>query len=424
MHLVHQYPPHFVGGTELYTLAVATAQAESGHEVSIFTPAPSEVAYEPGLPPSVVENGVRIYRVPTGARNRMQVFLQTFRQPQLRRSWRMVLETEQPDLVHIEHLMGIPFGFVEDLHKRSLPYVVTLHDYWYICANAQLLTNTEQKICAGPDTQALNCARCAVARARNKSASGVAPVLAPLMSRRNGQASTVLNQARRIIAPTKFVRDIYLPFVPGDSRIGVLAHGIDLPEKVIEQAHSERRIAQQNGHLHVGYIGSIAWQKGVHVLISAVNSLAEEDVSLTIYGNPTAFPEYTSELEDLIERPGINLSGPLDRDAIWSAIADFDVVVLPTLWYETSVLVIDEVNAMGVPVIGSDIGVMSEKIADGINGRLFTPGDATELRDIISGLIVAPEMLSEWRRNIEPVNDIDDHIRALEKIYASVLDPA
>jgi glycosyltransferase involved in cell wall biosynthesis len=329
----------------------------------------------------------------------------------------MVLEMEQPDLVHIEHLMGIPFGFVEDLHKRSLPYVVTLHDYWYICANAQLLTNTEQTICAGPDAQALNCARCAVARAGNKNASGIAPLLAPLMNRRNSQASAVLKRASQIIAPTNFVRDVYLPFLPADSNIEVLPHGIDLPEKTKKKGCGEQKVPRQDGRLHVGYIGSIAWQKGVHVLISAINLLSEEDVSLTIYGDPTAFPEYTSELEGLIKRPGIEFRGALDRVEIWPAIADFDVVVIPTLWYETSVLVIDEVYAMGVPVIGSDIGVMSEKLEDGVDGRLFAPGDVAALRDILSELIASPDTLLNWRRNIKPVYDIDDHKRALEKLY-------
>lgn len=421
MHLVHQYPPHFVGGTELYTLTVAAAQAESGHDVAVFAPTPSEGAPEPGLSPPALESGVRIYRIPVGERNRTQVFLQTFRQPQLQRSWRTVLESEQPDLVHIEHLMGLPISFISELQKRDIPYVVTLHDYWYVCANAQLLTNTEYKICAGPDTQALNCARCAVARAGYPGVSGVAQLFAPIMNRRNGQTANVLGQAGRIIAPTRFVRDIYLPFVPEDLKIDVLAHGIDLPTKVIEKTQSERRIVRPDGRLQVGYIGSIAWQKGVHVLISAVNALSEEDVSLTVYGDLTAFPEYALHLEGLIERPGIDLRGRLDHDALWPAIADFDVVVIPTMWYETSVLVIDEVRAMGVPVIGSDIGVMSEKILDRVNGRLFAPGDETELRAIISELIAAPETLSDWRCKIEAVNSIDEHIRALEEIYTGAL---
>jgi len=64
---------------------------------------------------------------------------------------------------------------------------------------------------------------------------------------------------------------------------------------------------------------------------------------------------------------------------------------------------------------------MNEKIADGINGRLFAPGDVNALRDILSELIMVPGTLVEWRRNIEPLNTIYDHIRALEEIYTEAL---
>ena len=333
----------------------------------------------------------------------------------------MVLEAEQPDLVHIEHLMGLPLDLVADLRDRGIPYVVTLHDYWYLCANAQLLTNTEQKICSGPDGKALNCARCALARAGLHSAGHAAPLFAPVMKVRNNQAMAVLKDASRIIAPTKFVRDIYHSLLPGLHEIDVLAHGIELPGNVVKKVQSEQRTDQQDGRLHVGYIGGIAWQKGVHVLVSAVNGMSEEDITLTLYGDLTVFPEYVAELEALIDRPGITLPGTVDRERIWQAIAQFDVVVIPTLWYETSVLVIDEVHAMGVPVIGSHIGVLSEKIVDGENGRLFTPGDAAELRDILSELGKNPQTLARWRSNIRPVTPIGTHIRMLEEIYASVL---
>lgn len=422
LHLVHQYPPHYVGGTELYTQTVAAAQAELGYKVAIFTPSPDVQTYESGKLLADHEHGVNIYRVPVGERSRSQIFLQTFRQPQLLKNWRAVLDAEQPDLVHIEHLMGMPVGAAFDLLDRAIPYVVTLHDYWYLCANAQLLTNTDQTICAGPDGLALNCARCAVARAGLKRTGGTAPLLAPVMKRRNRLASAVLEGAGRVIAPTGFVRDAYKSMIPQEFKIDVLPHGIRLPEFSSADMKHEWTKKRNDGRLRVGYIGSIAWQKGLHVLVEAVNSLSQDRVSLTIYGDLTAFPEYVVELEEMIARPGIELRGTLARDELWPAIASFDVVVVPTLWYETSVLVIDEVHAMKVPVIASDIGVMSERIVDGVNGRLFAPGDVAALKAVLCELFDSPAILEAWRDNIRPVYTIDEHISALEEIYAGVLD--
>jgi glycosyltransferase involved in cell wall biosynthesis len=389
--------------------------------VAVFVPSPDAVKRDGSLPAPAIEDRVKIYRIPLGERSRSQVFLHTFREPRLRGSWQTVLDIERPDLVHIEHMMGMPAAAVADLLDRDIPFVVTLHDYWYLCANAQLLTNTDKKVCTGPDQLALNCARCAVARAGLKRAGGTAPLLAPIMKRRNRMSGAVLEAAGRIIAPTNFVRDIYESLISQKLPIDVLPHGILLPPG-IEQPQSERTRATRDGRLHVGYIGSIAWQKGVHVLVEAVNSLPEQDIALTLYGDTTVFPDYVSEIEMLIDRPGIELRGAISRDAIWQAIADFDVVVLPTLWYETSVLVIDEVHAIGVPVVGSNIGAMSEKIVDGVNGRLFPPGDIEALRSILAGIVADPEIIDSWRNSIRPVNSIDQHISALEEIYATVLD--
>jgi glycosyltransferase involved in cell wall biosynthesis len=384
---------------------------------------PSGESPVPTLPEPTVEEGVKVYRIPVEGRSRSKVFLHTFRQSRLQQSWQLVLGLESPDLVHIQHLMGLPLGCVADLQERAIPYVVTLHDYWYVCANAQLLTNTEQEVCTGPDTKAVNCARCALARSGLFAPNSIAPLFAPIMNFRNNQTAAVLLNADRIIAPTRFVREIYLSLLQEEIEIDVLAHGIEIPGMAVEKSQREHRIEQQDGRLHVGYIGSIARQKGVHVLISAVNALPEEDIKLTIFGDLTAFPDYVSELQDLIDRPGIELFGPLDREAIWPAIATLDLVVIPTLWYETSVLVIDEVHAMGVPAIGSDIGVLSRKIVNGENGRLFPPGDDVELRNILSELIEDPQTLLKWRENIEPVNAIEDHIRRLEEIYEGVINP-
>lgn len=386
--------------------------------MAIFVPAPSPKQSGGQRFSLAEEQGVNVYRAITGKRSRFMVFLQTFAAPGLRQAWQEVLEREKPDLVHVEHMMGIPLDFVNDLRQRMIPFVVTLHDYWYVCANAQLLRNTDNTICAGPQKQAINCAECALARSGMGLMPAVAPLAAPMLRQRNKQAGGILQTAERLIAPTRFVRDIYLDLAPDSTTISVLPHGIDLPKSIDRQARLHER---RDTRLHIGYIGSIAPQKGVHVLIEAANALSDQETTLTIYGDLTTFPDYAAGIEKMITRPGIHLAGLLDRQALWTAAANLDVVVLPTLWYETSVLVIDEVNAMGVPVVASDIGVMRERIDDGQNGRLFRPGDARALRTILEELTANREVLSLWRNKIKAVTPVAEHIRGLEEIYAKVI---
>ena len=415
---MHQYPPHFIGGTELYTQTLARYQVLSGHQASVFCPFPNnehdEIDYSE-------EQGVGVYRVPLEPRSRTQVFLDSFRQQNLKGALEEVLPVVKPDIVHIQHLMGMPISLIDSVVALEIPFVVTLHDYWYECANAQLLTNTEQAICSGPDRLFFNCARCALARSGRDDRLWMAPSIAPLMFYRNIRLNKVLDKAARIIAPTRFVHQIYSELGAPSSKMVVIKHGLELPAEKVAFARLVNNNREPAGLLRIGYIGGINWQKGLHILIEAVNGLPEGQVDLTIYGDQSAYRDYVTELNKNSKHSGISLPGPIPHEQIWSVLAGFDIVVLPTLWYETSSLILDEAFAVGVPVIASRIGVMVEKIEDGETGRLFPVGDVRALRDILMDLIENPDTLVHWQAGIPNVRLIDDHVKEIEDVYNHAL---
>jgi len=403
LHVVHQYSPESVGGTELYTRALARQQAQQGHTVAIFTPAiaaPTEPA---------MENGVRVYRAAVGERGSTAVFLHTFRHPQLNRAFAAVLQRERPDLVHIQHLMGLPIGLVDQIGQAGLPYVVTLHDYWYLCANAQLLTNYDNTVCAGPDYW-LNCARCALARVGHSAAFPLIPAIAPLFSYRQARLHRVLANARALIAPTRFVAQIHAQMGLPVAKIQVVQHGIAVPDDL------PPRPPRRPG-LRIGYVGGLSWQKGVHVLIAAVNQLPQEGVTLAVMGDTAVFPDYVAQLQRQARHPGITFTGRIPYEQLWAALAALDVVVVPTLWYETASLIVQEAFAAGAPVVASAIGALQERVRDGIDGILVPPGDVNALREALHLLSSEPARLSQLRSGIRPVRTMADHAREINSIY-------
>ena len=56
-----------------------------------------------------------------------------------------------------------------------------------------------------------------------------------------------------------------------------------------------------------------------------------------------------------------------------------DFVVVPSIWWENSPIVIQEALAVGRPVICSNIGGMAEKVSPGVAGLHFQVGDAADL---------------------------------------------
>jgi glycosyltransferase involved in cell wall biosynthesis len=176
--------------------------------------------------------------------------------------------------------------------------------------------------------------------------------------------------------------------------------------------------------LRLGYIGGLSRQKGIHHLIAAVNQLPEGAVTLSIYGDPNAFPDYAAELRQAAAHAGIQFMGLASRAEIWAALAELDALVAPTLWYETYSLVVHEAFAAGVPVIASRIGVMPEVIRDGVDGLLFPPGDVTALASLLRELIRRPEQLEALRRAVRPPLTIAEHAAAVQTIYAEVVESA
>ncbi len=404
LHVVHQYLPEKVGGTELYTRALARQQAQQGHTAAIFTPAIAALT-EPAM-----EDGVRVYRAAVGERGATAVFRHTFHHPQLDRAFAAVLQQERPDLVHIQHLMGLPASIVDQIGQASIPCVVTLHDYWHLCANAQLLTNYDNTVCAGPNYW-LNCARCALARVGHSAALPLIPAIAPLFGYRQARLRRVLANARTLIAPTRFVAQIHEQMGIPAAKIQVVPHGIDVPDDL------PPRVPRRAG-LRIGYIGGLSWQKGVHVLIAAVNQLPQEGVTLAVMGDTAVFPDYVAQLQQQARHPGITFTGRIPYEQLWAALAALDVVVVPTLWYETASLIVQEAFAAGAPVVASQIGALQERVREGVDGRFFPPGDAAALRDILNHLLADPARLDQLRGGIRPVRTIQEHFRDIESIYA------
>lgn len=419
LHLVHQYLPEHVGGVELYTQSLARYQVgQQGHDVAIFYPseqAPDVTQAGERFFLREQEDGVRVYGVCLGPRSRTQVFLSTFAEKTVTAALEQVLAREHPDLVHVQHLMGLPAGVVSQVQAAGVPVVITLHDYWFPCANAQLLTNYDNTVCAGPSWW-LNCARCALARAGRGNARLLTPFIAPLMGIRSLRLSRVLGAAEAVIAPTEFVRDIYAELGMPTGRVRVIPHGIEVPRAVQELPPPDRR--HRPGHLHIVYVGSIAWQKGLHILVDAVNQLPEEGVQLTIFGDLEKFPGYVARLQTLAHHPGIRFAGRIAHAELWPFLLEkADVAVLPTLWYEVSPLTIQEMFAAHVPLVASRIGALPEKIRDGVDGLLFPPGDAPALRDILLRLRNEAGLLPRLRSQIRPTRVMEEHIAEVDALY-------
>jgi len=96
--------------------------------------------------------------------------------------------------------------------------------------------------------------------------------------------------------------------------------------------------------------------------------------------------------------------------------------VVPSIWWENSPLVIQEAFLHGRPVICSDIGGMSEKVTDGVNGLHFRVGDPYSLADALRRAVGSPDLWKTLHNGIPEIYDIEDAVMNISEMYRGLLE--
>ena len=134
-------------------------------------------------------------------------------------------------------------------------------------------------------------------------------------------------------------------------------------------------------------------------------------------------PHELPELQAAAVPGRVTWAGFVDEQATVSAVyRNADVLVLPSD-YEPWALVVNEAVAAGLAVVASDVvGAAAELVRDGVNGRLFPPGDLARLtaalRDVTDPANVdrmraaSAGVLADWRRRGDPVDGLRAAMRS------------
>src|SRR4029453_5793692 len=164
--------------------------------------------------------------------------------------------------------------------------------------------------------------------------------------------------------------------------------------------------------------------KAPHVLLEAFARLPRGAATVTLYGAPVDYhgdSSYRGVLVPLLARSGVRLAGPIAHKDVARTLADLDVLVVPSIWQENSPLVIREAFLAGTQVVASRIGGIVELVEDGVNGLLFEPGDAEDLRRLLQPFIDEPSLGDELRRRLPTVRTIEDDVRQTRAVYEKAI---
>jgi glycosyltransferase involved in cell wall biosynthesis len=316
-----------------------------------------------------------------------------------------LLRQSRPDIAHFHNTFPLisPSAYAA-CRDEGVPVVQTLHNYRFVCAAATLYRDgfTCEK-CLGRSPWPGVLHRC-------YRGSSVGSTAVAWMIDRSRDRGIYLQLVDRYVALTRFAAG---KFADG----GLPAERIVVKPNFVEADRSPG----QGGGGYVVYAGRLSVEKGVMTLLEAWRQL--RDVPLLVVGE--------GPLRGVMEREiaahdlPVQLLGLQPRERVMEIIAQADLEVVTSEWYEGFPLVIVEAYAMGTPVVCSRIGSLVEIVADGETGFMYEPGNAAALAATVRQALGDPVRLRDFRqrarRRYEALFTPERNFGLLMDIYQGVL---
>ncbi|HOO57132.1 MAG TPA: glycosyltransferase family 4 protein [bacterium] len=204
----------------------------------------------------------------------------------------------------------------------------------------------------------------------------------------------ICGKAASVVAVSDAVKRRLVDMGVSPQKIEVVYNGTEIVEpddEKIEVLRKEFSVTQ--GPL-IGIIGTIAELKGQYVMIEALSGLVKDFPGIKLFIVGSKFPDvysdiYMREMLRLIEKCGIgnNVVFTGARNDVAQLMHMLDVVVQPSVFYDSLPRSVMEAMASGKPVVGSDIGGIPEMIIDGETGYIVEPRRPDRLEEAIRSLL-------------------------------------
>lgn len=184
------------------------------------------------------------------------------------------------------------------------------------------------------------------------------------------------------------------------------------------------------GPLRIAFLGTTRNNKGLEVLVRAI-PLLTKDVRQRCHFLIRAAGWDWLFRKRLSAYPEVTFAGGFDALTLISVMGEFDVGILPHIWFENSPLVLLEMLHAGKFVIASRLGGPPDWIVQPGertdlprgNGLLFPGGDAEALAACITR-VVRGEVALPTAREVHGVSTLvsyPDHVREVESVYLDLL---
>jgi glycosyltransferase involved in cell wall biosynthesis len=324
-----------------------------------------------------------------------------FDNPRIGQTFGEVLDAVRPDVVHLHSIQGLSASIALACLERRIPYVVTLHDAWWLCAR-QFMVQGDGTYCFQTKIDTRVCEACVPGTLH--------------VRRRYEILMEVLRGAALLLSPSEAHRQLYLAQGLSPAQILVAPNGVRHPSA----PNAERPLTPLR--LTFAYVGGNVDVKGYSLVKRVFESLPRDDWHLVMVDNTMNLGFSSIDVTAWKIRGSIETVPAYAQETMDAFFAGIDILVFPSQWKESFGLTVREALLRGVWVIATDGGGPAEAITDGVNGTIIPlDGRPDCLRDAVTALLDDPAPLA---LSLPPQGIIDfaDQAEQLHGLLGSIVD--
>jgi glycosyltransferase involved in cell wall biosynthesis len=385
------YPPDFISGGTLQPQRIARGLVAAGHDVVVLAG-----SLDPERRPldTWTEHdgaGVELHWIATGPFIGWADPL-NYDNPGVTRAAAELFDRWRPDVVHAHALQGLGVGPLDAAADRAIPVVVTMHDFWWICARQFLVDQADR-----PCPLVVDASDCACQAGREHLAT------------RDRRLRATLERVAEVLVPSEAAAAVLRANGLAPGRLAVDENGVPAPAAARRSTHWDRRAP--GDPVVVRYTGGSNPMKGADVLLDAA-ALLPADLPLRLVGH---------DLDEALARHAppeglaVEAAPPYGPDELDAVLDDTDVLVLPSVMRETFSIVTREALSRGVPAVVTDVLGPEEVVADERNGLVVEAGSAPALATALRRVADDPGAVGRWRADSTRValRSVDDQVAGL-----------
>ena len=392
LHYALGFPPYRTGGLTKFCIDLMVQQSKEGHVVGMFWPGKM----------GFLNNKTRIKKHKSVLIKEQELLnfeiinplpvsfdegivdIKAFTKNVETEAYRDLLNFYKPDVIHIHTLMGLHKNLLEVAKKKGIRIVFTAHDFFPLCPKVTLYRHNT--VCES----AKNCEECSLCNSTALSLWKIKILQSPFYRRlkdsfivkqlRKNHRNNYLNDlcetsenhskiSKDGSIRYKELRSFYFEIL---SLMDVIHYNSTVTKKAYESifyfknncvipiTHADikdnKKIKEfKKDVIRIRYLGPQANGKGFFVLKKALDDLWKKQTNFCL----------DVHFQPLEMSPYINIHERYSYEELENIFNETDLLVVPSVWYETFGFTVIEALSFGVPVILSDNVGAKDILVDG-----------------------------------------------------------